>query len=154
MPDGTPQNLLSRHLMAIAEHLEGLSTRVTKLEKEILGQDEKMQRYLDRFLDQVGSAVRDLEQASEGNSKRLIDLEGKFTSQQGTIAKLGSLDEKMGLLNVKIDEDLASIKKELEFVKKWVDNELKLDETLIKRLEAVPKQPPNLTGPKQTPQAR
>lgn len=154
MPDGTPQNLLSRHLMAIAEHLEGLSTRVAKLEKEILGQDEKMQRYLDRFLDQVGSAVRDLEQASEGNSKRLIDLEGKFTSQQATIAKLGSLDEKMGLLNVKIDEDLASIKKELEFLKKWVDNELKLDESLIKRLEAVPKEPPHLTGPKQAPQTR
>ncbi len=140
--------------MAIAEHLEGLSTRVAKLEKEIMGQDEKMQRYLDRFLEQVGSAVRDLEQASEGNSKRLVDLEGKFTSQQGMIARLGSLDEKMGLLNVKIDEDLASIKKELDIVKKWVDNELKLDETLIKRLEAVPKQQPQLTGPKQTLQTR
>lgn len=140
--------------MAIAEHLEGLSTRVAKLEKEILGQDEKMQRYLDRFLEQVGSAVRDLEQASEGNSKRLVDLEGKFTNQQGMITKLGSLDEKMGLLNVKIDEDLATIKRELEIVKKWVDNELKLDESLIRRLEAVPKQPPPLTGPKQTPQTR
>jgi uncharacterized coiled-coil protein SlyX len=153
MPDGTPQNLLSRHLMAIAEHLEGLSTRVAKLETEIMGQDEKMQRYLDRFLDQVGSAVRDLEQASEGNSKRLVDLEGKITGQQATITRLGSLDEKMGLLNVKIDEDLASIKKELEFLKKWVDNELRLDETLLRRLEAVPKQPPHLE-PKQTSQAR
>ncbi|SRR5712692_38981 len=153
MPDGTPQNLLSRHLMAIAEHLEGLSTRVAKLEKEIMGQDEKMQRYLDRFLDQVGSAVRDLEQASEVNSKRLADLDGKLTSQQGTVSRLGSLDEKMGLLNVKIDEDLASIKKELEFLKKWVDNELRLDETLIKRLEAVPKELPRLE-PKQASQAR
>ncbi len=153
MPDGTPQNLLSRHLMAIAEHLEGLSTRVAKLEKEIMGQDEKMQRYLDRFLDQVGSAVRDLEQASEVNSKRLADLDGKLTTQQGTVSRLGSLDEKMGLLNVKIDEDLANIKKELEFLKKWVDNELRLDETLIKRLEAVPKEPPRLE-PKQASQAR
>lgn len=139
--------------MAIAEHLEGLSTRVAKLEKEILGQDEKMQRYLDRFLEQVGSAVRDLEQASAGNSKRLVDLEGKITSQQATVTRLGSLDEKMGLLNVKIDEDLATIKKELEFLKKWVDNELKLDETLIKRLEAVPKEPPRME-PKQTSQVR
>lgn len=140
--------------MAIAEHLEGLSTRVARLEKEITGQDEKMQRYLDRFLEQVGSAVRDLEQASEANSKRLTDLDNRVTSQQATVTRLGSLDEKMGLLNVKIEEDLTGIKKEMESVKKWIDNELKLDESLIKRLEAVPREPPHLTGPKQTPQAK
>lgn len=154
MPDQTAQGLLSRHLLAIAQHIEDLTTRVSRLEREILGQEEKMQRYLDRFLDQVDSAVKELSQSSNETSKRMGDLENKLSVQQTAIARLAGLDEKMGLLNVKIDEDLVGIKKELESLKRWVDNELRLDESLLKRLESMPKEKPSGMEPKPTPAQR
>ncbi len=154
MPDMSAQSLLSRHLMAIAEYLEGLSTRIAKLEKEITGQEEKMQRYMDRFLEQVASAVRELEQAGTESSKQLTDLEGKLSSQQATIARLGSLDDKMGLLNVKIEEELTGMKQEVDLLKKWVDNELKLDESLLRRLGNFPQGTPHSVESKPMPQSK
>ncbi len=154
MPDQTPQSLLSRHLMAIAQHIEELSSRVAKIERESSGQEEKVQRYLDRFLEQVDNAVRDLEQASTETAKRMSDLEGKLSGLQASIAHFATLDEKMGLLNVKMDEDLAGVRKEVELLKKWVDNEFKLDESLLKRLETFPKEMPRYPEPKPTSQVK
>ncbi len=154
MPDATAQSLLSRHLLAIAQHIEELSGRVVKLERDITGQEEKMQRYLDRFLEQVDSAVKELAQASTESSKRLAEVESKLSGQQAAVSRLGGLDEKMGLLNVKIEEDLTGVKKELEMLKRWVDNEFKLDETLLRRLEAVPRNGPRPMESKPAPQSK